>query len=319
MKIVVLDGYLPNPGDVTWEPIRQYGDFVAYDATSDEEMPARIQGAHAIFVNRIAIPAEVIENCSTLQFIGTFGTGYNNIDVEAASRCGVRVYNIPAYCRYAVAQMAVALLLEIASRTSVFDHYIKEVGWNLAVDPQIAGVRQIELSGKTIGIIGLGDIGTTVAQTAIALGMHVVAYRRHPDPSLESDRLRFVSLDELYRVSDVISLHTPLNDQSRGMICRESIAKMKDGVILINAARGAIVEEKDVFEALDAGKIYAYGADVFVDEPTGDRSALAHHPRCVATPHVGWAARETRERMIRISGENLGRFIRGDLTNCVNR
>ena len=215
--------------------------------------------------------------------------------------------------------MAAALLLEICSRASAFDRYIKEDGWYQSSDPAIAKVHQIELSGKTLGVVGLGDIGGTMARIGLALGMKVVAYRRHPEPEAWGDALRFVSLDELLRVSDVISLHCPLNDQSRGMIGREALERMKDGTILINAARGAIVDEAAVIEALDSGKLYAYGADVFVDEPTGRQSKLALHPHCVATPHVGWAARETRERIIRFSGENLGDFLRGVFTHCVNR
>ena len=319
MKIVVLDGYLPNPGDISWEPIGRYGELTVYDDTSDDQVIERMAGANAVFVNRINLTAERIESCKTLQFIGVFGTGYNNVDAAAATRCGVRLYNIPAYGQYAVAQMAAALLLEICSRASAFDRYIKEDGWYQSSDPAIAKVHQIELSGKTLGVIGLGDIGGTMARIGLALGMKVVAYRRHPEPEAWGDALRFVSLDELLRVSDVISLHCPLNDQSRGMIGREALERMKDGTILINAARGAIVDEAAVIEALDSGKLYAYGADVFVDEPTGRQSKLALHPRCVATPHVGWAARETRERIIRFSGENLGDFLRGVFTHCVNR
>lgn len=280
MKIVVLDGLLPNPGDISWDPISQFGEFEVYDFTPPEQIAQRIKGAEAIFTNRCNITRELIQGCPTLRYIGTFGTGYNNIDIAAAKECGVKVYNIPAYCRYAVAQMAVALLLEIACRTSVFDHYIKAGKWKKDADPEITSVRQMELSGKTLGIIGMGNIGHTVAQTGIALGMKVLAYKRTPDKSLENEHLRFCSLEELLRESDVISIHCPLNDGTRGLINRNTIAMMKEGAIIINTGRGAVVEEDAVVEALDSGKLYAYGSDVFCrrtdrrEKPFSSSSAL---------------------------------------------
>ena len=305
MKIVVLDGFLVNPGDISWEPIARQGEFTMYENTEPDEVAAHIGSAEAVFVNRCNIGAAAMAACPNLRFINTFATGYNMIDIAAAKERGIVVCNVPAYSTHAVAQMAAALLLQIACNTAVFDHYIKARGWVDPADRELTAIPQMELAGKTIGIIGLGDIGGNLAEIAQALGMEVLAYRRHPNPARETEHLRFVPLDELYANSDVISIHCPLNDESRGMIGEAAIRKMKDGVILINTARGAVLDDAAVVRALDSGKIYAVGADVFAPEPCGKDHPLAMHPRCVATPHVGWAPRETRERVIRYCAENL--------------
>ncbi|MEG2203619.1 MAG: NAD(P)-dependent oxidoreductase [Oscillospiraceae bacterium] len=312
MKIVVLDGLLVCYGGLSWEPISRHGALTIYDATEPDEIVAHIHDADAIFTNRCPISAETMARCPNLKFIGTFGTGYNAVDIEEARRRSIAVCNTPAYGVHAVAQMSVALLLEIVCNTARFDRYIKEAGWCQAVDPAVCAIDQRELFGKTAGILGMGDIGSTVANILMALGMNILATRRHPDPSLESDRLRFVSAQELFAGSDVISIHCPLNDQTRGMINAKAIAGMRDGAILINTARGAVWEEAAVVAALDSGKLYAVGSDVFCDEPAGKSHPLACHPRCVATPHVSWAPRETRMRVIDICGANLGAFLAGE-------
>ena len=317
MKIAVLDGFLVNPGDISWEPIAKQGEFTLYEATEPDEAATHIGDAEVVFVNRCNISAAVMDACPNLRFINTFATGFNMIDIAAAKERGIAVCNVPAYSTHAVAQMAAALLLQIACNTAVFDHYVKTHGWLRTDDREMAAIPHMELAGKTIGIIGLGDIGGNMAKIAEALGMNVLAYRRHPDPAQESEHLRFVSLEELYAGSDVISIHCPLNDESRGMIGDAAIAKMRDGVILINTARGAVLDDAAVVRALNSGKIYAVGSDVFAPEPCGKEHPLAMHPRCIATPHVGWAPRETRERVIRYCAENLAAWRAGKPQNRV--
>ena len=317
MKIVVLDGFLVNPGDISWEPIARQGEFTMYENTEPDEVAAHIGSAEAVFVNRCSIGAAAMDACPNLRFINTFATGFNMIDIAASKERRITVCNVPAYSTHAVAQMAAALLLQIACNTAVFDHYIKTRGWVDPADRELTAIQQMELAGKTIGIIGLGNIGGNLAEIAQALGMEVLAYRRRPNSARETEHLHFVPLEELYANSDVISIHCPLNDESRGMIGEAAIRKMKDGVILINTARGAVLDDAAVVRALDSGKIYAVGADVFAPEPCGKDHPLAMHPRCVATPHVGWAPRETRERVIRYCAENLAAWHAGKAQNRV--
>ena len=317
MKIAVLDGFLVNPGDISWEPIAKQGEFVLHESTEPAETIAHIGDARAVYTNRCVIDRAAMEACPNLRYINTFGTGFNMIDLEAAKEHGITVCNVPAYSTRAVAQMAAALLLQIACNTAMFDSYLKNHGWYEPIDRIMTAIPQMELAGKTMGIIGLGDIGANMAAIAQALGMDVIAYRRNPNPEQEGENLRFVSLDELYARSDVISIHCPLNEESRGMINDAAIARMKDGVILINTARGAILDDAAVVRALNSGKIYAVGSDVYAPEPCGKDHILACHPRCVATPHMGWAPKETRERLIGYCAANLAAYIAGKPINRV--
>ena len=318
MKIVVLDGVLVGAGGRSWEPIAQYGEFVCYDSvTGADDVAAYIGDADVVFTNRAPVDAATIARCPNLKLISSFGTGYNQIDLEAARARGIAVCNTPAYGRGAVAQMALALLLCVARNIPRFDAYLKQNGWTDPAEQGIMDIEQMELTGKTLGIIGLGDIGYAVARAAIAMDMEVLAYRRTPDPALAGEHLRYVTLDELVRRSDIISVHCPLNDSTRGMVDREMIAKMKDGVILINTSRGAVLNEADVAAALDSGKIRAAGVDVFASEPCGRDNVLANHPRCIATPHVAWMPAETRDGVIAINAENLRCFLAGERHNRI--
>jgi glycerate dehydrogenase len=306
--MVILDGYLVGYGSLSWEPISRYGELTVYDMTEEDRIAERIGDADAVFVNRCPISAKTMKQCPELRFISTFGTGYNTIDLHEAKRRGITVCNIPAYGQSAVAQMAMALLFEIARNTSKFDRYVKEKGWVSLIDPDCCGIPQMELSGKTMGILGMGDIGYAVAQIAMAMDMRVLATRRRPDPALESARLRFVSLDELLAGSDVVSIHCPLTDETRGLIDKSAIAKMKDGAILINTSRGAVLNEADVVAALDAGKLYAVGATSSPTSPPAE-SPAGLPSRCVAAPHMAWAPVETRLRLIDTAAKNLGAFL----------
>lgn len=312
MKLVVLDGYLVGTGGCSWEPLSQHGDLLYYDETSGEDdVAARIGDADAAFTNRCPITAETIRRCPKLKLIHSFGTGFNQIDLAAAQERGIVVCNTPGYGRGAVAQMAVALMFAIARNVSTFDHYLKTVGWTDRSDPKLCAIRQMELTGKTLGIIGMGDIGYAVARVAMAMDMQVLAYRRTPDLTLECDQLHYTDLDTLLASSDIVSVHCPLNDRTQKMIDTNAISKMKDGAILINTSRGAVLDEDAVLDALNSGKLYAAGLDVFAQEPCGKNHPLACHPRCVATPHVAWTPLETRQHIIDMAGDTLAAFLSG--------
>lgn len=318
MKIVVLDGYLVGFGGVDWSSLSRWGEFVYYDMASDEgDIAGHIGDAEIVCSNRCPLSAETIDACPNLKLIHSFGTGYSQIDLEAAARRGITVCNTPAYGRGAVAQMAAALMFAAARNVAAFDHYVKTVGWEHSVDPNICAIEQMELTGKTLGIVGMGDIGYALAKIAMAMDMRVLAYRRRPDPALESELLQFTDLDSLLRSSDIVSLHCPLTPQTQGMINRAAIAKMKDRAILINTGRGAVVEQEAVLEALNSGKLYVYATDVFREEPCGRDNPLALHPRCIATPHVAWAPTETRQKIVDIAGENVRAFLAGQPVNVV--
>lgn len=312
MKIIVLDGYLVGAGGCSWESLSKQGEFVYYDeTTTGDDIAARIGDADAAFTNRCPVSAETIARCPNLKLIHSFGTGYNQIDLDAARERGIVVCNTPGYGRGAVAQMAAALLFAAARNVNVFDHYIKANGWSDPSDPNLCAVRQMELTGKTLGIIGLGDIGYAFARIAMAMDMNVLAYRRAPDLTLESEQLHYTDLDTLLRQSDIISVHCPLNEHTRRLINAEAIGKMKDGAILINTSRGAVLDEPAVLAALDSGKLYAAAVDVFAQEPCGKNYPLACHPRCIATPHVAWMPLETRQHIIDMAGEALRAFLAG--------
>lgn len=318
MKILITDGFLVNAGGVSWKPLEEIGEVVYYDDTTPEELKERIRDVDAAFTNRVKFPAEIFSYANKLKMIGTFGTGVDFIDCKVAREHGVSVCNIPGYGRGAVAQMAIALLFEICRRTSYFDHFMKDVGWENPIEPAVSNVRQMELTGKTMGIIGMGDIGYAIAKVAMALDMKVLAYRRNPVREWECEQLRFVDLDTLLRESDIISTNCPLTDETRYIINRDSISRMKDGVILINVGRGALFNTKDVVEALDTGKVAMAGVDVFDPEPCGKNHPLATHPRCVASPHVAWSPFETRQNLVNRSAENLRALLDGTPKNVKN-
>lgn len=314
MKIVVLDGYLVNHDRQPWEVAERFPDLVWYDETPDGEAAARIGDAEAVFVNRTRLDRTVLERCRKLRYIGVFGTGYNIIDLPAAAERGVTICNVPAYSSYAVAQHTMALLLAVTNRAAEFSGYVKAGNWRLPADPGITAVPMLELSGKTVGILGYGDIGRVFGGACQALGMRVIGYRRHPD---RTETARMVGLDELCRESDVLSVHCPLTPETRGMVDRAFLEKMKPGAILLNTARGPVLNEEDVAAALDSGRLLAAAVDVFSQEPAGQENPLVRHPRCIVTPHVSWGPRETRGRLLRIAAENFFAFLDGTPQNTV--
>lgn len=318
MKIVVLDGYLVNFDRIPWKVAERFPDLEWYDHTPAGQILERIQDAEAVFANRAMLSGRILEQCPRLKFIGVFGTGYNIVDLEATKRLGITVCNVPEYSSHAVAQHTMALLLAVTNRVGEFDRLMKSGNWKLPDDPTVTSIPMMELYGKTVGILGYGNIGREFGKICQAMGMKVLANRRNPDFSEENDSLRFVDIDTLRRESDILSIHCPLTEQTRGMVDRIFLSGMKTGAILLNTARGAILDDDAVAAALDSGKLCGAGLDVFAKEPAGLENPLVRHPRCVVTPHVSWSPKETRARLLDISAENLFAFLDGHPQNQVN-
>ena len=318
MKIVVLDGYTTNPGDLSWDDLCAIGETTVYDRTPKELAAERIGDADIVFTNKTFITEETLEACPNIRYIGILATGYNIVDVEAAARRGIPVANAAGYGTPAVAQMAFAHLLEICHQIGHHDKVVREGEWARRMDYSFWDCPLIELDGKTMGIIGFGNIGRRTGRIANAFGMNVLAYDAYPNPAYESENIRYVSLDELYASSDVISLHCPLTDDNVKMINRESIAKMKDGVIIINTARGGLVNEEDLAEALNSDKVYAAGIDVVSAEPIVPENPLLKAKNCFLSPHIAWAPSASRKRMLDIAINNLKAFLAGKPENVVN-
>ena len=317
MKIVILDGYTENPGDLSWEGFEKLGEVKVYDRTPADEIVSRIGDAEVIYTNKTPISRETIARCPNLKYIGVLATGYNVVDVQAARERGIPVTNIPTYGTAAVGQFAIAMLLEICHHVAHHSDAVHQGRWENNVDWCFWDYPLIELAGKTMGIIGFGRIGQTTGRIAKALGMRVIAH-----DSFESDAGReigeYVALDELLAQSDVISLHCPLFPQTQGIINKDAIAKMKDGVILLNNSRGPLIVEQDLADALNSGKVYAAGVDVVSTEPIRADNPLLTAKNCLITPHISWAPRESRQRLMDIATENVRRFIAGDAVNVVN-
>jgi len=318
MKIVILDGYTENPGDLSWEDVDKLGELTVYDrCAGEEEIIERIAGAEIVITNKTPLSRKAIESNKNLKYIGVMATGYNVVDFKTARENGIPVSNVPAYGTYAVAQFAIALLLEICHHIGHHDRVVKEGRWEKNPDWCFWDYPLIELIGKTMGIIGFGRIGQATGKIAGALGMEVLAY----DKTQNEDGRKiasYVSLEELYEQSDVISLHCPLFPDTEGMINKESIAKMKDGVIIINNSRGALVVEQDLANALNSGKVYGAGVDVVSVEPIRPDNPLLKAKNCIITPHMAWAPIECRQRIMDISVDNLRAFLDGKPVNVVN-
>ena len=320
MKIVVLDGYTENPGDLSWEGFEKFGELMVYDRTSftdPQESIARIGDAEIVITNKTLITREVLDACPSVKYIGVLATGYNVVDVAAAKERNIPVTNIPGYGTDSVAQFAIALLLEICHRIGAHSDAVLAGRWEKSPDFCFWDFPMIELAGKTIGIIGFGRIGRKVGEIAKALGMQVITLNRHNDDS-GREIAEYVSLDELFARSDIVSLHCPLSPSTEGMINKESISKMKDGVIIINTSRGPLIVEQDLADALGSGKVYAAGLDVVSAEPAKSDNPLLKAKNCIITPHIAWAAKESRQRLMEIAVRNLQAYIDGKPINVVN-
>ncbi len=316
-KIVILDGYTENPGDLSWEGFEKLGETTVYDRTSAEDIVSRIGDAEIVYTNKTPITRETLEKCPSVKYIGVLATGYNVVDVSAAKEKGIPVTNIPTYGTDAVGQFAIALLLEICHHVAHHDAAVHAGRWSECPDFCFWDYPLIELSGKTMGIAGFGRIGQVTGRIAKALGMNVIAFDKHQNDAGRAIA-EYVSLDELYSRSDVISLHCPLFDDTKGMINRESIQKMKDGVIILNNSRGPLIVEKDLADALNSGKVYAAGVDVVSTEPIREDNPLLKAKNCLITPHISWAPKESRSRLMSIAVENLAAFLNGKMQNVVN-
>ena len=320
MKIVVLDGYCENPGDLSWDPVAQHGEITVYDRTPDEpaEVIRRIGDADILVANKNTISAEVLDGCKNLKYIAVQATGYNVVDVAAARERGIPVSNVPTYGTAAVAQHTIALLLEICNRVGHHDRAVKEGRWENCPDWCFWDYPLMELDGKTMGIIGFGKIGQTTGRLAKAFGMKVLAAGSRPTDA-GREIAEYVEIDEVLAQSDVISLHCPLFPNTKDIICKENIAKMKDGVIILNSSRGGLVVEQDLADALNSGKVRAAAVDVVSSEPIQGDNPLLTAKNCIITPHIAWAPREARQRIMNTTAENIAAFIAGAPINVVNK
>ena len=319
MKIVVLDGCAANSGDISWDGLAQYGELTLYDRTDDADVIARIGDAELITTNKTVIDRHTMELCPKLKYLGVLATGYNVVDLDAAKEHGIVVTNVPAYSTDAVAQFTFALLLELANQVGVHNSSVKDGGWVRSKDFSYSVMPTMELYGKTMGIIGYGSIGQRVADIAHAFGMKVLVSSRTEKKLPEGGWIRWVSREELFAEADVISIHCPLFPETKGMINREAIGLMKRTALVINTARGGCIVEQDLADALNSGRIAGAAVDVVSQEPMKEDNPLLTAKNIIITPHIAWAPREVRQRLLQIAGDNMGAFLAGHPINVVNR
>ena len=317
MKIVVLDGYTENPGDLSWDGLRALGELTVYDRTRPEEAASRIQDAEIIVTNKVPVTRALLDQCTGIRYVSVLATGYNVVDLKAASERGIPVSNVPAYSTAAVGQFTIGMLLEICCQIGFHDRSVHNGDWAACPDFCYWKTPLIELAGKTMGIIGFGRIGRQTGAIARAMGMQVLATGSRPCDEGRAIA-EYVDLDTVLRQSDVISLHCPLFPETTGIINKDTIAKMKDGVIILNMARGPMIVEEDLAQALNSGKVYAAGMDVVSQEPIRSDNPLLTAKNCFITPHIAWASRECRQRIMDITEQNIRSFLEGNVRNRVN-
>ena len=316
MKITVLDGYGLNPGDLSWEGFDKLGELTVYDRTSPDELMERAKDSEILITNKTVLDKDAILNLPRLKYIGVLATGYNVVDVKTAREKGITVTNIPAYSTMSVAQKVFALLLAVTDRVEHYASANHDGAWVRSKDFCWWDTQLTELASKNFGIFGLGNIGMAVARIALAFGMNVLAVTSKEVEELP-DGIKKVSFEELLHESYVISLHCPLNEQTRHLINKNTLSEMKDGTILINTGRGPLVDESAVAEALEKGKLRAFCADVLSTEPPTDDNPLLSAPNSYITPHIAWATIEARNRLMSIAEENLRAFLNGNPINRV--
>lgn len=317
MKITILDGYGLNPGDLSWDWLNKYGEVKIYDRTSPSELMERAADADAIFTNKVVINAETLSSLPNLKYIGVLATGYNIVDIKTAKRLGITVTNIPAYSTDSVAQMVFAILLTITNRVEHYAVENRKGRWSNNPDFCYWDSPLMELAGKTFGIVGLGNIGKAVARIANAFGMRVVAFTSKKQEELPIG-IQKVTLDQLFSESDVLSLHCPLTPETNNLVNDERLNLMKPTAILINTGRGPLIDEQAVANALKAGKLGAFGADVLSSEPPAEDNPLLSAPNAFITPHIAWATVEARRRLMEICEGNLSAFVSGTPRNVVS-
>ena len=317
MKIVNLDGYTTNPGDLSWDWLGNYGEYKVYDRTAPEQIIERAKDADILIINKSVITAQMLENLPNLKFVGLQSTGYNVIDCKAARARNITVSNIPAYSTTGVAQLVFAFILQVSDNVSLNSDAVHNGEWCKCPDFCFWKTPLTELDGKTIGIIGFGSIGRRVAQIANAFGMNVEVFTPHPKPD-EYKNVNFVDFDTLLSDSDFITCHCPLTEKTENLIDKNAIDKMKKSAVVINTSRGPVVNDEDLADALNSGKIKAAGVDVLRVEPPEKGNPLLHAKNCYITPHIAWAAYETRARLLGILEQNIKAYIDGNPINVVN-
>lgn len=317
MKIVILDGYTVTQDDLSWSVLDEFAEVEVYDRTSAEDVVKRCKGAEMVLTNKVVLDSFTLNQLPRLMYIGVLATGYNVVDLEAAEKQSIVVTNIPAYSTKSVTQMVFSHLLNIVSMVGKYAESNREGEWTRSEDFCYLRHNLFELSGKRFGIVGLGNIGMEVAKIANAFDMEVLAYTSKTDDLPYG--IRRVSLDELFTSSDVISLHCPLNDETHHMVDAKRLKSMKPSAILINTGRGPLVKDDELAEALNANVIAAYGADVMTVEPPDADNQLLKAKNCYLTPHIAWATREARQRLMRICRDNIKAFLDGKPVNVVGR
>ena len=318
MKIVELDGYAANPGDLSWDGLRELGELTVYDRTAPEDVLERAKGAQVILTNKVVITEELMDKLPDLRYIGVLATGYNVVDIPAARKHGIIVTNIPAYSTMSVAQMVIAHLLNITNQVALHSDAVKQGEWQRNKDFSFSLTPLIELDGKTLGIVGLGNTGTATARIAQSLGMRILAYSsKSADALKEMGIEKADSYEQLFREADVLSLHCPLTEETHHLVNAECLKLMKPTAILINTGRGPLVDEAALADALNEGRIMAAGVDVLQEEPPRNGSPLINARNCYITPHIAWATKAARERLLNIAVANVKAFMEGKPQNAV--
>lgn len=317
MNIVILDGYTLNPGDQDWAPVHALGHVTTYDRSAPEEIVERAKDADAVLVNKVVLNESLLAQLPNLKYIGVCATGYNNIDIVAASKQQIAVTNVKAYGPTSVAQHTFGLLLALVNHIELHSNSVHQGDWSASADFCYWKTPLIELAGKTMGLIGLGDIGSQVARIAIAFGMNVIAYRKNPRQT-DNPNIRMVSLEDVFKNSDVLSLHCPLTEETKNLINKDSLASMKKTAYVLNTGRGPLINEAELTEALKNGVIAGAGLDVLSSEPPAPGNPLLNAPNCIITPHIAWASFEARQRLLQMVADNLEAFKNGKAVNVVN-
>ncbi len=319
MKIVVLDGYTLNPGDLSWGGLEGYGELTVYDRTPANEIAERARGAEAVFTNKVPLNAETLDSLPGLKYIGVLATGYNIVDTDHARQRGITVTNVPGYGTASVVQLTFALLLELCHRVQRHSDSVAGGKWSSSPDFCFWDYPLVELSGKAMGIIGFGDIGQRVADVASAFGMEILGYSRTRTDQSHRGNFRWAGLEELLERSDVVSIHCPLTPQTKGLVNADTLGRMKGTAFLINTSRGPIIVEEDLADALDSGKIAGAGLDVLSTEPPAPGNPLFAAKNCLVTPHIAWATKEARSRLMGMVVDNFRAYLDGNPVNVVNK
>ncbi|MCL1988894.1 MAG: D-2-hydroxyacid dehydrogenase [Firmicutes bacterium] len=322
MRIVVLDGYTLNPGDLSWEDLASINgveDFIVYERTRSKRVITRAKDADILFTNKTVLTAEHFEELPNCKYIGIFATGHNVVDVAAAAKKGITVTNVPAYSTLSVAQHVFALLLELCLKIQEHSTAVRAGEWSKSIDFSFRKSTLTEIAGKTLGVIGFGETGRKVAEIAYTFDMNVLAYKPNPDTSYSHENFSWVTFDEILAQSDILSLHCPLKEDNHGMIDKNALAKMKPSAFLINTARGGLLVEQDVADALNSHKLAGAALDVLAAEPPPEDNPLLTAQNCIITPHIAWATKEARIRLMNAVVQNLKNFLEGNPTNVVSK